>query len=38
MIIETARLIVRTFQEEDADALYRIKTNPGVMNCIRTAS
>ena len=29
--IETARLIVRPFREEDADALYRIKTDPQVM-------
>ena len=31
MKIETARLIVRSFREEDADALYRIKTDPRVM-------
>ena len=31
MMIETARLIVRTFREEDAEALYRIKTDPQVM-------
>ena len=30
MRIETARLIVRPFREEDADALYRIKTDPRV--------
>ena len=30
MIIETKRLTVRTFREEDADALYRIKTDPQV--------
>ena len=29
-MIETKRLIVRTFREEDADALYRIKTDPQV--------
>ena len=31
MRIETARLIVRPFRPEDADALYRIKTDPQVM-------
>ena len=31
MRIESARLIVRPFREEDADALYRIKTDPQVM-------
>ena len=31
MMIETARLIIRPFREEDADALYRIKTDPQVM-------
>lgn len=31
MIIETGRLIVRTFREEDTDALYSIKTDPQVM-------
>ena len=31
MKIETERLIVRPFREEDADALYRIKTDPQVM-------
>ena len=31
MMIETARLIVRSFREEDADALYRIKIDPQVM-------
>ncbi len=30
MRIETARLIVRPFREDDADALYRIKTDPRV--------
>ena len=30
MIIETKRLTVRTFREEDAAALYRIKTEPQV--------
>ena len=30
MKIETERLIVRPFREEDADALYRIKTDPQV--------
>ena len=30
MIIETGRLIVRTFREEDTDALYSIKTDPRV--------
>ena len=30
MLIETKRLTVRTFREEDADALYRIKTDPQV--------
>ena len=30
MRIETERLIVRPFREEDADALYRIKTDPQV--------
>ncbi len=30
MRIETERLIVRLFREEDADALYRIKTDPQV--------
>ena len=31
-MIETKRLIVRAFREEDADALYRIKTDPQVMD------
>lgn len=31
MRIETPRLIVRTFREEDAEALYRIKTDPAVL-------
>ena len=31
MKIETPRLIIRPFQEKDADALYRIKTAPRVM-------
>ncbi len=31
MMIETARLTVRSLREEDADALYRIKTDPKVM-------
>ena len=31
MIIETERLIIRSFREEDADALYRIKTDSQVM-------
>ena len=31
MRIETERLIIRPFREEDADALYRIKTDPRVM-------
>ena len=31
MIIETERLIVRSFREEDADALYRIKSDSQVM-------
>ena len=30
MMIETARLTVRSLREEDADALYRIKTDPQV--------
>ncbi len=30
MTIETARLTVRTLREKDADALYRIKTDPQV--------
>ncbi len=30
MMIETPRLIIRLFREEDADALYRIKTDPQV--------
>ena len=30
--IETERLIIRSFREEDADALYRIKTDPQVMD------
>ena len=30
-MIETERLIVRPFRSEDADALYRIKTDPQVM-------
>ena len=33
MMIETERLIVRPFREEDADALYRIKTDPQVTEC-----
>ena len=31
MKIETPGLIIRPFQEKDADALYRIKTDPRVM-------
>ena len=31
MKIESPRLIIRPFQEKDADALYRIKTDPRVM-------
>ncbi len=31
MLIETERLIIRLFRDEDADALYRIKTDPQVM-------
>ena len=31
MMIETARVIVRPFREEETDALYRIKTDPQVM-------
>ena len=31
MKIETPRLIIRPFQEKNADALYRIKTDPRVM-------
>ena len=31
MLIETGRLIVRSFREEDAEALYRIKTDPQVL-------
>ena len=31
MVITTERLIVRTLREEDADALYKIKTDPQVM-------
>ena len=31
MKIETARLFVRSFYEEEADVLYRIKTDPQVM-------
>lgn len=31
MYIETARLIIRDFRENDADALYRIKTDPQVL-------
>ena len=31
MRIETERLIVRTFCEDDADALYQIKTDPQVL-------
>ena len=31
MKIETPRLIIRPFQEKEADALYRIKTDPRVM-------
>ncbi len=30
-MIETKRLIIRTFRAEDADALYRIKTDPQVI-------
>jgi len=30
-MIETKRLIVRVLREDDADALYRIKTDPQVM-------
>ncbi len=30
MMMETARLIVRPFRSEDADALYRIKSDPKV--------
>ncbi len=29
--IETERLIVRSFREEDAEALYKIKTDPQVL-------
>ena len=29
-MIETNRLIIRTFRDDDADALYRIKTDPQV--------
>ena len=31
MMIETERLIIRLFREEDAGALYRIKADPQVM-------
>ena len=31
MIFETERLIIRSFREKDADALYRIKTDSQVM-------
>ena len=31
LMIETTRLIIRPFRKEDADALYRIKTDPQVM-------
>ena len=31
MLIETTRLIVRPFREKDADTLYRIKSDPQVM-------
>jgi ribosomal-protein-alanine N-acetyltransferase len=31
MLIKTERLIIRPFREENADALYRIKTDPQVM-------
>ena len=31
MMIETTRLIVRPFREQDAGALYRIKTDPQVV-------
>ena len=31
MRIETERLVIRSFREEDADALYRIKADPQVM-------
>ncbi|MBR4442276.1 MAG: GNAT family N-acetyltransferase [Clostridia bacterium] len=31
MRLETERLIVRSFREEDAEALYRIKTDPQVL-------
>ena len=31
MMNETARLIVRPFREKDAGALYRIRTDPQVM-------
>ena len=34
MRIETERLIVRSFEERDADALYRIKTDPMVAEYI----
>lgn len=34
MYIETERLIVRTMRAEDADALYRIKTDPQVTEYI----
>ena len=34
MYIETNRLIVRSFREEDAEALHRIKTDPGVLEYI----
>lgn len=30
-MIETNRLIIRTFRAEDADALYNIKTDPQVI-------
>ena len=30
-MIETKRLYIRLFREEDAEALYKIKTDPQVM-------
>jgi ribosomal-protein-alanine N-acetyltransferase len=34
MYIETERLIIRTFEERDAEALYRVKTDPQVREYI----
>ena len=34
MLIETERLIVRTMREEDAEALFRVKTDPQVTEFI----